>query len=207
VGYDIPFREMILENYHARPPVLESLMRSVKHWVKGHIPRRMTGNKSRSELIGHYLFLLVLFKMIWPHSSYYKCITFIANEMDDAKIFNEMAVSRALRKLGYTAKITSAVANQVFTTRNLICRQQFSNELWPVGIHGTPRQRIIDADEFGLHLIAANKKYGSAPRGLEIRKPGNYDRGNFKLTILLAVEMGDPAIPGGGIGLVTNPHV
>ncbi len=43
--------------------------------------------------------------------------------------------------------------------------------------------------------------------GLKIRKPGNYDRGNFKLTILLAVEMGDPAIPNGGIGLVTSSCV
>jgi hypothetical protein len=91
--------------------------------------------------------------------------------------------------------------------RNLISRQQFWNELWPVGIQETPRRRVINADKFGLHLNTANKKYGSVPRGLEIRKPGNYDKGNFKLTNLLVVEMGDPAIPNGGIGLVTNPHV
>jgi hypothetical protein len=116
----------------------------------------MTGNKSHSELSGNYLFLLVLFKMIWPHSSYYECIAFIAKETNNAKIFNEMAISRALRKLGYTTKITSTVAYQAFTMRNLIRRQQFWNEPWPVGIHGTPRQRVIDADEFGLHLNAAH---------------------------------------------------
>ena len=60
----------------------------------------MTGNKPRSELSGEYLFLLVLFKMIWLHSSYYECIAFIANESDDARIFSLMAVSRALIKLG-----------------------------------------------------------------------------------------------------------
>ena len=58
--------------------------------------------------------------MIWLHSSYYKCITFIANKTNDAKIFNEMAISWALRKLGYTTKISSTVAYQAFTTRNLI---------------------------------------------------------------------------------------
>jgi hypothetical protein len=104
-------------------------------------------------------------------------------------------------------KITSTVAYQAFSTRNLIRRQQFWNEPWPVGIHGTPRQWVIDVDEFGLHLNAANKKFGSALRGLEIRKLGNYDRGNFKLTILLAVETGDPAILGGGIESVANPRV
>ncbi len=148
---------MILENYHARCPVPESLMRSVRHWLKGHIPRRITSNKSRSKLSSRYLFLLVLFKMIWLHLSYYKCIAFIANEMDDTKIFNEMAVSRALRKLGYTTKIPLLVAYQAFATRNLIRRHQFWNEPWPVGIHGTLRRRIIDVDKFGLHLNAANK--------------------------------------------------
>jgi hypothetical protein len=58
-GYDTPFREIIFENYHAGCPVPESLMRSVRHWLKGHIPHRMTGNKSHSKLSGHYLILLV----------------------------------------------------------------------------------------------------------------------------------------------------
>ena len=66
---------------------------------------------------------------------------------------------------------------------------------------------LIDADEFGLHLNDANRKYGSAPRGLKIRKPGNYDRGTFKLTVILAVKAGDPAIPNGNIGSVSNPRV
>jgi hypothetical protein len=78
---------------------------------------------------------------------------------------------------------------------------------WPVGIHGTQRRKLINADKFGLHLNAANRKYGSSPRGLQIRKPGNYDRGTFKLTIILAVETGDPDIPDGDIGSVINPRV
>ncbi len=60
-----------------------------------------------------------------------------------------------------------------FTTRNLARRQMFWTEPWPFGIHGVPRCTMVDIDEFGLHLNAANKKYGSSPRGLEIRKPGN----------------------------------
>ena len=154
-----------------------SLMRSVRRWARNHIPCRMTGNKSCSELSGYYFFLLVLFKMIWPHLSYYECTAFIANETNDAKIFNKMAISRALRKLGYTTKITSTVAYQAFTTRNLICQQQFWNKPWPVGIHGTSWQRVINADEFGLYLNAAKKKYGSSPKGLAIREPGNYNGG------------------------------
>ena len=74
-------------------------------------------------------------------------------------------------------------------------------------MNGFPRQHLIDADEFGLHLNAANSKYGLAPRGMRIRKPGNYDRGTFKLTIILAVEAGDPAIAPGLPGLLTKPRV
>jgi hypothetical protein len=66
---------------------------------------------------------------------------------------------------------------------------------------------LIDADEFGLHLNSANRKYGSSPWGMRIRKPGNYDRGTFKLTIILAVETGDSAIPAGQIRSLTRPRV
>ena len=50
-------------------------------------------------------------------------------------------------------------------------------------------------------------KYGSAPKGLRIRKPGNYDRGTFKLTVVLAIEAGDPALPDGVIGSITRPRI
>jgi hypothetical protein len=74
-------------------------------------------------------------------------------------------------------------------------------------VNGFPRQHLIDADEFGLHLNAANSKYGLSLRGTRIRKPGNYDRGSFKLTIILAVEAGDPDIAPGLPGLLTKPRV
>ncbi len=62
-------------------------------------------------------------------------------------------------------------------------------------------------DEFGLHLNSANRKYGSSSQGVKIRKPGNYDRGMFEVSIILAVETGDLAIPAGVIGAVSNPRV
>jgi hypothetical protein len=84
-------------------------------------PLRMTGNKAMSGFSGQYLLLLVMFKLIWPQSTYCECIlAFIANESDDARIFSEKDVSLALRKLGYTQKvIMSTVAYQAFTERNL----------------------------------------------------------------------------------------
>ena len=88
-------------------------------WARRIVLLQMTRNKPRSKLSGKYPFLLILFKMIWPHSSYYECIAFIANNSEDARIFSLMDVSRALRKLGYTTKFTLTVAYQTFTARNL----------------------------------------------------------------------------------------
>jgi transposase len=207
-GYDIHHRQMVVDSYRAGNPAPGGMLRSIQRWiVNGVIPFRMTGNKPSSDLSGEYLLLLVIFKFIWPQSNYCECIAFIANESDDARIFLEFEIGLALRKLGYTQKVTSTVAYQAFTQVNLDRRRLFWTRPWPVGIHGIPRRQLIDADEFGLHLNAANRKYGSAPVGLKIRKPGNYDRGTFKLTIILAVETGDPDIPAGVIGSVSNPRI
>ncbi len=102
--------------------------------------------------------LLVLFKLVRPHLTYYECIAFIANEADVVKIFNEVNISGALGGLGYTSKVTSTVAYQAFTQRILLHWRLFWNEPWPIGIHRTPRRRLIDINEYGLHLNAANKK-------------------------------------------------
>ena len=88
-------------------------------------PLRATKNKPRSKLSGKYLFHLVLFKMIWPHSSYYKCIAFIANESKDARIFFLVAMIRAPRKLGYTKKCLGCCLSGIYNEGNLAQRQMF----------------------------------------------------------------------------------
>jgi hypothetical protein len=119
-GYDIPFRQMVVEAYRAGNPAPEGMKSSVWRWMQnGIVPLRMTGNKPSSALSGQYLLLLVMFKLIWPQANYCECIAFIANQSNDARIFSEQDMGRALRKLGYTQKVTSTVAYQAFTQRNL----------------------------------------------------------------------------------------
>ena len=190
-------------NYHHVPPLM---IRSIQRWVHCLMPHQMTGNKPQSYLSGEHLLLLVYYKMIWPQASYFECIVFIANESSDSRIFNKMSISRALCSLGYTRKDTSTVAYQALTKRKLLQRRIFWDEPWPIVVNGFTRQHLIDANEFGLHLNAANIKYSSSPQGMRIRKPSNYDRGSFKLTIILAVEAGDPAIAPGLPGLLTKPR-
>jgi hypothetical protein len=40
-GYDIPFREMIVEAYQAGCPAPEGMLRSIQRWVKHLIPYRI----------------------------------------------------------------------------------------------------------------------------------------------------------------------
>jgi hypothetical protein len=167
-GYDIPFRQMIVDAYQAGNPAPEGMRASVYQWMQNVNPKRMTGNKAILELSGEYLLLLVIFKLIWPQANYFECIAFIANQTEDGKKFMEGDIGKALRRLGYTMKVTSTVAYQAFTERNLTRRRLFWTMPWPIGIHGIPRRLLIDADEFGLNLNDANRKYGSAPWGLQI---------------------------------------
>ena len=207
-GYSIPFRRQCVDDLQSGRGVIPSLMRSTRRWANERaIPLRMTGNKPGFSLVGEYLMLLIICKLIWPQATYIECSAFVCNEASTAHIFPEWAVGNALRGLGYTMKVSSTVAHQAFLPRNVIRRNRFWSQPYPVGVRGLRRCRLIDIDEFGLHLNNANKKYGSSPKVLRIRKPGNCDRGTFKLTIILAIEAGDPAIADGLLGSVTKSRV
>ncbi len=74
-GYDIPFRQMIVDAFQAVNPAPEGMRSSVWRWRQNGVnPKRMTGNKPVSSLSGQYLLLLVLFKLIWPQAKYCDCI-------------------------------------------------------------------------------------------------------------------------------------
>ena len=43
-------------------------------------------------------------------------------------------------------------------------------------------------------------------KGLKIRKSGNYDRGDYKLTVMLAITCGNAGVLTSQIGSVDNPR-
>ena len=63
----------------------------------------------------------------------------------------------------------------------------------PFGIHGAERRCLIDIDECGIELQRSNRKYGHMCAGICVVKPGHYTK-DTKLTIMLAVEPGDPQL-------------
>jgi hypothetical protein len=136
------------------------MLRSIQCWTNCTIPFWITGHKPTFALTGQYLLLLVAFKLIWPQATYIECIAFNANKSNNARVFLEKDVSKTLRKLGYTMKVTSTIAYQVFTEHNLNCRHLYWTWPWPLGIHGTPRRLFIEGGEFGLQLNSVNNQSG-----------------------------------------------
>ncbi len=79
---------MLVELYQAGNPAPEEMLRSIQQWLKnGMVPLWMTRNKPSSALLGQYLLLLMMFKLIWLQANYCKCIAFIANTSDNVRIF------------------------------------------------------------------------------------------------------------------------
>ena len=85
---------MMVGAYQAGNPTPNGMLRSIQCWTNCTIPFRITGHKPISALTGQYLLLLVVFKLIWPQATYIKCIAFIANKSNDARVFLEKDVSK-----------------------------------------------------------------------------------------------------------------
>lgn len=194
----------ILERWDGgyRPRELKS---SVSRWRRRLCRYLPSGNKSKPGLSGTYQFLLVLFKLAYPGATSEECIVFIAKSAPTPKIFTPSQVTEALKRLGMTRKRSSTDATQAFSEVNLMKRHIFWNTSWPTGVKGTDRWRLIDADECGIELRNTNRNYGHAVANLRVRQPGNYTK-STKFTVLLGIEAGDPSLPDGVEGSVTNPR-
>eukprot|EP00978_Attheya_sp_CCMP212_P037426 scaffold176038_cov34-Attheya_sp.AAC.1 len=202
--YPISERLRMLQMWHADLPVPASMVRSIKRWDDRMIPYRMAGNKGTRQMSGHHLLLLVMFKMGYPEASANQCIVFIGLHSEDGAVFSKKDISKALKGLDYTRKKASTIAKQAFTEENILKHYEFWHEDYLVGIIGTSRRRLIDVDECGFVIDDANKVYGHVVKGLRIRKPGNYGSDAVKLTVILAIEPGDPHLPDHVEGSIQN---
>ncbi len=57
-----------------------------------------------------------------------------------------------------------------------------------------PRGKLIDVGEFGVSLEKCNCTEGWAVKVLHAQKDGHYHHG-IKMTVIFAMEPGDPALP------------
>lgn len=207
-GYPLSHRLLLIDLYQSGLPFPEKNRRSIQRWIKfGSDPKKKTGNKGSTSMLGEHLFFLALFKRIYPQATNPQCAVFIACYSDDSRVFTNTEITQGLRKLNMTRKKASTTAYQAFTKRNLYLYDCFRNFTFPAGVKDVFRRRLCDADEMALTIGDAGLAYGHAVKGLRVRKSGNYGRGRQKITIIMIIEPGDPALPSSVEGSIERPRI
>ena len=202
-GYSVPMREdQIWSSQHGFPT--RASHRSIRRWHNRLHPYLATGNKAKNEIVGLEQYLMILFLLAWPDARLDEIIAFIANA-GTGRIYRRSQVTRRLKELGLTMKVGSTEARQASLPVNLFKREQFWTMPPPFGVHGCERRRLIDVDECGIELMRSNRKYGHCSSGIRVVKPGHYSK-DTKLTLLLAVEPGDPDLEPQVQGSTANPR-
>ena len=75
-GYDLFYRRYLINEFLNGLAVPQSVVRSIYRWMGRIFHFRMTGNRPQCGLSGNYLLLLVVYKLVWPHATYFECIAF-----------------------------------------------------------------------------------------------------------------------------------
>ena len=203
-GYPVHQRRYELDRVARGLELAVASRTSCWRWSQRLLPYRMTGNKARSIIVGYAQFLLAVAIIIHPDSSLLNLAAFIYN--NKGGLFSTKVVSHRLEDLHVTRKKASTEAYQAFTPENILCVHHFFNRPPPpLGIVGIKRRPLINIDKFGITIERTNTKVGWAVTAYQVRKPGLYGRGS-KLTVLFAVEPGDPNLPDNFDGSVQRPH-
>ena len=203
-GYSVAMREnQLWADAHGFQ--ITASRRSIQRW-RGRIhPYLSTGNGRKEDIVGREQYLLILFLLAWPDAKLDEIIAFLANSNEDGKVYSRAQVSRRMTELGLTKKVGSTEARQASLPHNMFKREQFWSQAPPFGVNGCERRRLIDVDECGIEINRTNRKYRHSMCGIRVVKPGHYSK-DTKLTIILAVEAGDPALHPGVRGSISNPR-
>jgi hypothetical protein len=210
-GYDFHFRAKVLAHaaHHGVGAAAVHFgidASTVYRWGHRIIPHRMTGGAQRRNLTGEDQLLMVVCYFIWPDATPDEVRCFIFNNTEGDHLYSCEDVVKRANELGIFRKRASTEAYQAFSPENLLRCQLFWFQPPPLGVLTIRRSQFIDIDEFGMEITRCNRKYGRADSGLRVRKPGHYTR-TEKVTVILAVEAGDPNVPDHCLGSVAKPRV
>ena len=182
------------------PPIWASAA-SLSRLSKRHEHYRRTGKRSQGKLVGCDLFSMVLFAWIYPDATNDEIATFMFNS--GGPNYSNAVISRRLNKMDLTRK----EAYQAFTPESMWRAKIFWTNPPPLGVVGVPtRRRFIDVDEYGMDMTKTSKsKKGIALKCCRAQIPGAYQRIQ-KLTVILAVKVGDLCPPPDTRGSIQNPR-
>jgi hypothetical protein len=190
-GYPVWHHEMQLESFDAGEAIDVSLA-SIYRWADCLEPFRQTGNRERTMIVGVDLLDLVTYITTWLDATLDEMAVFIYNE--GGGLYSRQAISKCLEELDITKKKASTEGYQTQQPDVQFCVWGFWNCPPPLCIFQVPRRRLIDVDEFGATFERCNRTGGWAMKLLRIRKDGHYHH-SMKITVIFAIELGDPALP------------
>lgn len=165
--------------------------------------KRQTGNKERATLVGVDQIYLAILLFAFPEVEFDEIIVFLYDR--GGNIYSREAISKRLKEFKVSRKKSSIEAFQAYTAVNQAKADFFWSQGPPLGVYGLLRALLIDFDECGIEISRLNRGTGLASVGVRVRRPGHYERVE-KLTLICAVEPGDPTIPPGQDGSVENPR-
>ena len=176
---------------------------SVCRWIARVEPRRMTGGRDREALTGQDQILLSIGLFICPDSKADEPAAFVFHH--GGELYSRQVISSRMNELDSTKKVCSTEAHQAFTEINMRKARWFWSKPPPLGVVGCQRRRLVDFDEMAVFLETCNPKHGHAHKTIRIRKPGFYAKSK-KITVIMAIEAGDPSLPAGIDGSIQNPR-
>ena len=201
-GYDEWYRvdQLYAEQYGL--PV-DASASSLWRWKQRILRYRQTGNRDRTQLVGIDMVNLSIFLIAHPDGTLDEMAAHIYNEGGD--LYSQSVISKRLNELEITKKKASTDAFQAQRADVQFRVHVFFNCPPPLGVLNVPLYKLIDVDEFSITLERCNRTGAWALKCHRVRLDGHYKSG-VKLTVLLAIEPGDPRVPAGARGSLQNPR-
>jgi hypothetical protein len=163
------------------------------------------GGQECTKLFGRDEMLMAIYLVAYPDAKLDEIAAFLAN--NGGPLYTRSAISRRRMEMKYSRKVASVEAYQSFRPANILMKKRFFALPPPLGVKGLERRSLVDADECAIFLEQkVNGRTGLAHTTIRVRKPGRYYGKGKKLTVILFIEPGDPALPAHVAGSIANPR-
>jgi hypothetical protein len=174
-------------------PCLVTCRRWLRQWLTvGHIrPFRRTGGRPATrEIRGEALIQLAFFRMVRPHARLYEVQAYLHNRFPQRDPYSKSQICRAETRLGLSRKASSRTSQEAYSQANLLRRQNYWNEVYPVGVAGQLTGDMIDIDEAGFKLESGDRKFAKVAREFRANIRGNYKKGAPGSNLIMAIGGG-----------------
>jgi hypothetical protein len=185
---------------------------SAAEWTNKSVMRRSSGVYCpRRQIFGFDLVNFIASLIAWPDATNDEIAVHIYN--GGGELYSDEVISKRRKEFNREQKKMPDVTN-VRTSRDRSPDDFTQYATWaywnsppPCGVIGVPRKKFIDIVDFGVVLQKCRGGDKLVPKVQKIEKNGRCHRvGSNGLSVILAIEAGDPSLPAGVSGSIENPR-